>query len=182
MVTLAEGAESKLDPEWVALDILDYLEAGGRVSADAAHGVVIVGIGDFDVIPVFAVVVFVVAGRWLYLDRVGLIVVVEHVVLASDGDGLGCVPVVRCEEEGGLVERALVLVTAVERDGDVGGRLGVEDDGELGLAASFGGDQVLNRIDGDAGRFVVGVGEFDVGAVFALVASSSLVAGSTSMV
>ena len=90
--------------------------------------------------------------------------IVDVVVLTGDGDGLGTVPIRGGERQAGGGRPTLAGVVAADRNRDVGGRLGVELDGEARGAARLG-RLSRHRAGGDAGRVVVGGARryFDVG-------------------
>ena len=71
-------------------------------------------------------------------DVVGLIAVVHVVVCAGDGHRLIIIPVTGRERQGVRTHRALAGVLAAHRHSDVGGRLGVQFDGERVGAAGLG--------------------------------------------
>ena len=85
-----------------------------------------------DIGRVEAVVVGIGAGGRFEADRVGDIAVVQGVVDAGDGHGLGHVPVGAVKVRRGLSRRALGRIAAGEVDGDRRGRLAGEHHGEGG--------------------------------------------------
>src|SRR5207247_1677933 len=114
-------------------------QAGSGRDGDA--DIVIVEIGGRDVGGVAAAVLRIAAGGGGGGDGIGDVAVVDEIIDAGDGDGLGGVPVGGGEREAGGGGRAFGGVAGREADGHVGGRLAVEDDRGAGRAASFGGGQ-----------------------------------------